>query len=295
MKKFIKFVVLFLVSILFMQFVWFFSASQPKNSSLFAEKVNLALRRTAHLLLKDVGDSTSLIPPVLQINDKTWVIQLERAFTYEKLPDLLQSSFTIQQIQQNYNVAILSCNDGQLLLGYNYQDFFQNKDLSCGNRVRTSDCRNIQVTFLDAITTTQQFPLTGWVFAVILALGLFYLSQKIVAKTTIKDVGETNESTFISFGQSRFDLANQVLVCGSVTHALTYREAKLLNLFVQNQNLVLERSFILENVWADEGILVGRSLDMFVSRLRKMLRDDATIQLIAVHGVGYRLEVSGLS
>jgi hypothetical protein len=72
-----------------MQFVWHFSAKQTKNNSLFAEKVNLALRRTAHLLLKEVGDSTSLIPPVLQMNDKTWIIQLERPFTYEKLPNIL--------------------------------------------------------------------------------------------------------------------------------------------------------------------------------------------------------------
>jgi hypothetical protein len=288
MKKLVKFVGLFLVSILLMQFVWYIRTTQPKNNSLFSEKVNLALRRTAHLLLKSAGDSTSLIPPVLQMNNKTWVIQLERPFSYEKLPNLLQSSFTIQQIQENYNVAILACSDGKLLLGYNYQDFFQNKDLTCGNRVPSSDCRNIQVTFLDT-TTPQQFPLAGWLFAILLALGLFYLSQKILANT--KKIREANENAFISFGQSRFDLTNQVLICGTVTHTLTYREAKLLNLFVQHQNLVLERSFILENVWADEGILVGRSLDMFVSRLRKMLRDDASIQLLAVHGVGYRLEI----
>jgi len=73
---------------------------------------------------------------------------------------------------------------------------------------------------------------------------------------------------------------------------LTYREAKLLNLFVLHQNQVLERSFILENVWADEGILVGRSIDMFVSRLRKLLRNDERIQLLAVHGVGYKMEVN---
>jgi DNA-binding response OmpR family regulator len=55
---------------------------------------------------------------------------------------------------------------------------------------------------------------------------------------------------------------------------------------------VLERNFIIENVWADEGVLVGRSVDMFVSRLRKLLRDDPSIKLVAVHGVGYRMEVA---
>ena len=66
-----------------------------------------------------------------------------------------------------------------------------------------------------------------------------------------------------------------------------------MHLFVTHANQILERSTIIEKVWADEGVLVGRSVDMFVSRLRKMLKDDPTIQIVAVHGIGYRLEMGG--
>ena len=55
---------------------------------------------------------------------------------------------------------------------------------------------------------------------------------------------------------------------------------------------LLERERILREVWADEGILVGRSVDMFVSRLRKKLAADPTVGIAAVHGVGYRLELN---
>lgn len=292
-KKIVKFAILFLASILFMQFVWFLGTSNTKSKTMqSSEKVNLALRRTAHLLLKDVGDSTSLIPPIQQLNEKTWLIKIEQAFAYEKLPDFLQKSFEIQKIEQNYNVAILACNDGTLLLGYNIQDYFQNKEIPCVGRSDSKECRNIQVTFLDDLNTIPHFPILGWFFATFLATVLYYIGQRMIDKRKATSAVVNTETTFISFGQSRFDIGNQSLICGDVTHALTYREAKLLNLFVQNQNQILERSFILENVWADEGILVGRSLDMFVSRLRKMLREDPSIQLTAIHGVGYRMDVN---
>ncbi len=296
MKPIAKFAILFLTSIVLLQLLWFISKPNKGKQTVSTEKVNLALRRTAHLLLKEAGDSSSLIPPVHQINEHTWLLQLEHSFAYEKLPNLLQKSFEINQIEENYNVSILSCADGTLLLGYNFQDYAQNKDLPCGGRAYTTDCRNIQVTLLGETAILQQFSFLGWLFATFLTTILFYLSQKTVAKKNNEQTQATDETTAsIAFGQSRFDVANQIFICNDVAHSLTYREAKLLNLFVQNRNQVLERSFILENVWADEGILVGRSLDMFVSRLRKILRNDDTIQLVAVHGVGYRMDVKELT
>ncbi len=88
------------------------------------------------------------------------------------------------------------------------------------------------------------------------------------------------------------DIANQLLYVGNTKQNLTYREAKLLQLFIKHQNQILERDFILKSVWEDEGITVGRSIDVFVSRLRKLLQEDSSLKIAAVHGVGYRLEVS---
>jgi DNA-binding response OmpR family regulator len=85
---------------------------------------------------------------------------------------------------------------------------------------------------------------------------------------------------------------NQILSSGNIDHKLTYREAKLLRLFVSNVNQLLERDSILKAVWEDEGIIVGRSLDVFVSRIRKILQDDTSVQIVTLHGVGYKLQVS---
>lgn len=71
---------------------------------------------------------------------------------------------------------------------------------------------------------------------------------------------------------------------------MTFRETKLLRLFASSPDQLLEREFILNQVWADEGVLVGRSIDVFVSRLRKKIAADPSIGIVAIHGVGYRLE-----
>ena len=103
---------------------------------------------------------------------------------------------------------------------------------------------------------------------------------------------EENSSNQLRFGQSSFDFANQTLWVNGQLKNLTFREAKLLNYLIQNANQVLDRERILEAIWQDEGMLVGRSLDVFISRLRKLLQEDENIKIVSVHGVGYRFEIS---
>lgn len=291
-KQIAIFLALLLGSGLLMQFVWQVSEPAPSPAAYSAEKVNLALRRTAHLLLKESGDSTTRIPPVSQTGDHTWLVPLNRSFSYDALPAILHTSFELHQIATPYNVGILRCDDGQLLLGYHFADHIQNNDVTCGGRELPPDCYQLQVTFLTETPASRPMPVTGWLISAVLAVTLFGIGKKWShrpAQTENSDQERASEG--IAFGHSRLDVNNLALYCGAVRHHLTYREAKLLHLFVQHPNQVLERSLILNNVWADEGVLVGRSVDMFVSRLRKMLRDDPSIQLVAVHGVGYRLEV----
>jgi DNA-binding response OmpR family regulator len=122
--------------------------------------------------------------------------------------------------------------------------------------------------------------------------GIFLTTRRRNIDTTPAPEADAAASNQVLFGQSRFDPGNQTLFSGAVRHQLTYREAKLLHLFASHPNQLLERDFILQSVWEDEGIIVGRSLDVFVSRLRKMLRDDPSVRMVAVHGVGYRLETT---
>jgi Transcriptional regulatory protein, C terminal len=295
LKKALFFAALFLTGILLMQFVWRIAATNQPEARFSPEKVNLALRRTAHHLLSAAGDSVSRIPAVQQTGENSWLIRLERAFDYDTLPTLLHASFELHKIRGNYDVAVLRCADGALQLGYNFLDFSKNKEVPCGGRGLVADCYNLQVTFPEIGKKKNALPATGGLVLLggLLAAAFYALGRKTRPAASAKSAENVPEKQvdLLHFGNSRLDIANQMLHCGSAHRQLTYRETKLLHLFAGRPNQLLERGFILENVWADEGILVGRSVDVFVSRLRKMLRDDPSVGIAAVHGVGYRLEV----
>ncbi|MEY4540179.1 MAG: hypothetical protein RLZZ306_1936 [Bacteroidota bacterium] len=266
-------------------------AGKSKNEK-FTEKVNLALRRTAHRLLKSSGDSTSQIEPVKILNESTFMVRLNKNFKYDNLPQLLEESLELHQIEGNYDVSVLNCEDGELELGYNYLDFKEDKDVACGGRKQDKNCYDLKVSFTEkSVQNTSKslwlIPLWG------LFLGgfIYWNRKKTEQKTELKNVIETELAHKINFGNSSLNFSNQLLYTGNTQHNLTYREAKLLKLFVDNANQLLERDFIMKAIWEDEGITVGRSLDVFVSRLRKMLQADANVQIVTLHGVGYKLQV----
>ena len=73
--------------------------------------------------------------------------------------------------------------------------------------------------------------------------------------------------------------------------SLSRKECELLALFIAKPNEVIKREELTKKVWEDNGVIVGRSLDTYISKLRKKLQDDPSIKLTNVHGVGYKLEV----
>ncbi|WP_181304082.1 response regulator transcription factor [Rufibacter sp. XAAS-G3-1] len=96
----------------------------------------------------------------------------------------------------------------------------------------------------------------------------------------------------LSFGASSLEFKNLLLHVGGQTHTLTDREAELLRLFVQHPHQLLRREEILQRLWQDDGYFVGRSLDVFISRLRKYLQPDSSVKITTVHGRGYKLEIA---
>ena len=73
--------------------------------------------------------------------------------------------------------------------------------------------------------------------------------------------------------------------------SLSKKECELLALFVARPNQIIKRDELSKKVWEDQGVIVGRSLDTYISKLRKILKDDDSIKLSNIHGVGYKLEV----
>jgi DNA-binding response OmpR family regulator len=92
-------------------------------------------------------------------------------------------------------------------------------------------------------------------------------------------------------GRFSFDPFNLTLRNGGIEKTLTQKEAEVLKLLFQNRDRVLKREEILKQVWGDDDYFMGRSMDVFISKLRKYLKDDPAIQIVNYHGVGFRLEV----
>lgn len=90
-------------------------------------------------------------------------------------------------------------------------------------------------------------------------------------------------------GAYTFDAVRQRLQHGGNIMLLTHRESALLELLLENKNEVLDRSAVLKKIWGDDDFFNGRSMDVFITKLRKKLSHDASIQIINVRGLGYKL------
>jgi DNA-binding response OmpR family regulator len=102
---------------------------------------------------------------------------------------------------------------------------------------------------------------------------------------------QADEPTRFSIGAYSFDSVSQRLALGSSKRKLTAREAELLHLLCLHMNRTLSRERALRQIWGDEGYFSGRSMDVFVSRLRKYLKEDPQVSILGIHGKGFRLVV----
>lgn len=91
------------------------------------------------------------------------------------------------------------------------------------------------------------------------------------------------------FGKFKFDLQKQILSIEGKTTKLTTKEADLLTLLCQHANNMVDRMHALQIIWRSDNYFSARSMDVYITKLRKLLQDDPTIKIINVHGKGYKL------
>lgn len=96
--------------------------------------------------------------------------------------------------------------------------------------------------------------------------------------------------TIVFLGKYAFDFSNLTLRNNASEKTLTQKEAEVLKLLYHNRERVLKREEILKHVWGDDDYFMGRSMDVFISKLRKYLKEDPSVQIVNYHGVGFKLE-----
>jgi DNA-binding response OmpR family regulator len=113
-----------------------------------------------------------------------------------------------------------------------------------------------------------------------------------ILKRYKKSESTTENKVFFEIGKYLFDANNFELIYENDKKILTKKEANLLKLLCIHQNNVIDRQTLLKVVWGENDYFLGRSMDVFITRLRKYLAKDASIKIINVHGVGFMLEIN---
>lgn len=114
--------------------------------------------------------------------------------------------------------------------------------------------------------------------------------QAILRRTMEKKLEEADNDV-IRLGSFTFDNRNKLLIHPDEERRLTKKEAAVLRLLAMHKDQVLPRELLLNMVWGDDSYFLGRSLDVFISRLRKYLRHDGKVRIMNVHGVGFKMQV----
>lgn len=264
-----------------------------KKDEWTPESVNLALRQVAHNLYALCENHTERIEAVKQSDTNTFSIKINEYVDYDELPNIIDKVMRDFSLPKRYGVLLKNCNEDIVELGYTSFALERN-EVACHGRDHNLDCSIVELIMYDTLDSEK--PIWNYLLLTLLLGGVIGLL--IYSYISSDNEGAQNEDTpnkkndnSLTIGRYAFDHSNQSLSSEEGIITLTFRESKLLHYLVSNPNQVLSRDQIQANVWEDEGVIVGRSLDVFISRLRKILNSDSSLKIKSVHGVGYRFEV----
>ena len=248
------------------------------------------LRRIGHEILLQSGDSTSRVLPVKKIAENEYQISFENAFTFQ--PNLLvnttQRLLANDPLSSDYVVNVLNCANASVAYGYAISKNKKDDIVACKGRTQPIACYMINIKFKPTGITTAK---TGYLLGSLpffAFIGFIFLRSGKPQRALHND--QCNQ--IFSFGAVLFNAQERQLTINNKTIDLTGTETRLLLIFASSPNEIIERSRLQKEIWEDEGIIVGRSLDMFISKLRKKLEFDPNSNIVVVRGKGYKLEIS---
>ena len=114
------------------------------------------------------------------------------------------------------------------------------------------------------------------------------LRIKAILKRSSNEITSSEDKEFV-FGNCKFDYMRQIIDIHGKQQKLTTKEAELLRLLCININQVLDRNIALKAIWQDDSYFNSRSMDVYITKLRKYLKSDSSIELLNVHGKGFKL------
>lgn len=247
------------------------------------------LRRIGHEILLQSGDSTSRVLPVNKISENEYQIKFEKELTFQSdsLVNTTQRLLVQDPFSTDYVVNVLNCNNSSVAYGYAISKNKKDDIVTCIGRKQPLACYSINIKFKpNTFNSENNTYLLGGLSFLLLASFVFFSSIR--PKNALAKIEADN---IIKFGSVEFDFQKRQLIINENPIELTGTEARLLKIFASAPNKTIERSRLQKEIWEDEGVIVGRSLDMFISKLRKKLETDPNINIVVIRSKGYKLEI----
>lgn len=257
-----------------------------------------AMRIIGHELLLDASDSTSRVLPVIK-QSNTYTIQFATEFQFlpKQLFETIDSVIKATNIAARYIVEVEVCTTKEIIYSYEAGRSTLAEMIPCAFREPEKACYSVAITILE----TDVFATTGikklnestpnWmpisVVVIIVAILIIVLSRR--KKQIATEYTNTHE---ILIGAYKFDPVNSILITQQGKVSFSAKESELLQLLNKNANTTIEREVILKTVWGDDGDYIGRTLDVFISKLRKKLEANTNLKIVNIRGVGYKLIIA---
>ena len=276
-------VILFLISIICAAF------SMTGNDDFDFARREILLRRIGHEILLQSGDSTSRVLPVKKIAGNEYQISFENAFTFQ--PDFLvnttQRLLAKDPLASDYVVNVLNCANASVAYGFAISKNKKDDIVACMGRKQPIGCYMINIKFKPTGIATAK---NGYFLGTLLSLAFigFIFLRPVKPRKALPDSQGTGMFTL---GSMSFNTEARKLIINGKTIELTRTETRVLRIFALSPNEAIERSRLQKEIWEDEGVIVGRSLDMFISKLRKKLEFDTKVKIVVIRGKGYKLEI----
>ena len=266
------------------------ASSMADNDDFDVSRREILLRRIGHELLLQSGDSTSRVLPVKKIAKNEYRISFENDLTFQPafLVNTTRRLLANDPQASDYIVNVLNCESSSVAYGYAISKNKKDDIVACIGREQPRACYKMNIKFKPAgITTINKVYLLGSL--PFFALVGFMFFKSVTPQRALPDYQYTD---VLTLGAVFFDSKNRKLIIHGKITDLTATESRLLLIFALAPNETIERSRLQKEIWEDEGVIVGRSLDMFISKLRKKLEPDPGINIVVVRGKGYKLEIN---
>lgn len=292
-----------LILLLLITVIWV-AFSMAGSDDFNISRREVLLRRIGHEILLQSGDSTSRVLPVKKVAGNEYKISFENAFTFH--PDSLVGTthrlLSKDPLASDYVVNVLNCANGSVAYGYAISKNKKDDIITCLGRKQPKACYVISIKFQSSETNTAR---TGYLLGSLALLAVMgYIFVKPVKPRSVLPENQAaipgdhttepqpQSTSIFTLGSMLFNAETRKLMINGKTTELTKTETRVLRIFALAPNEVIERSRLQKEIWEDEGVIVGRSLDMFISKLRKKLDADPTVKIAVIRGKGYKLEIS---